>query len=140
MALHVKSWPGINTGGSGQRYRNKYGAVRVRFCIPCERITETKQCPECKEKVSTFDSTAEYRRYRELRLLEKLGKISCLETQPRFPLVVNGILISTYYADFRYKEEDGREVVEDVKGVRTDLYKIKRALMKAIYGINVLET
>lgn len=87
-----------------------------------------------------FDSHAEYRRFRELRLLEKFEKISALETQPKYPLMVNGELICTYFADFRYRDEKGEQVVEDVKGVRTAIYKFKKKLLKALYGIEVLET
>lgn len=44
-----------------------------------------------------------------------------------------------YVADFVYKDENGEEVVEDVKGMRTKEYIIKRKLMLWQYGIQVRE-
>lgn len=87
-----------------------------------------------------FDSLAEARRYQELCLLHVAGEITGLVIHPRFPLVVNGVPIATYEADFGYTETaTGRAVVEDVKGVRTDVYRIKCKLMRACYGIEVKE-
>jgi hypothetical protein len=87
-----------------------------------------------------FASKKEARRYRELLLLERGGIIADLETQPVFDLDVNGIHIARYIADFRYRDlERGCIVVEDVKGVRTEIYKLKARLLKAIHGIEVEE-
>ena len=87
-----------------------------------------------------FQSTKESRRYSELKALQQAGVIRDLETQPKFKLEINGVHITTYYADFRYHDNERRaEVVEDVKGMRTQLYIIKRRLMQAVYGIEVEE-
>ena len=86
-----------------------------------------------------FDSQAEGRRYRKLKLLEKAGVIQELELQPRYDMELNGVKICFYKADFRYIE-DGELVVEDVKGMLTDIYKLKRKMMKAFHGIDILET
>jgi len=81
----------------------------------------------------TFDSKAEANRYWELKMLQRAGKIQKLELQPEFELVPglrwNGKKLRTikYRADFRYIE-DGIEIVEDVKGMLTKEYKIKRLL------------
>ena len=88
-----------------------------------------------------FDSKAEARRYSELKLLLKAGEISHLELQPRYDLVVNDVKLGFYKADFRYVELASNEIiVEDVKGVKTPIYNLKKKLMKAIYGIEILET
>ena len=79
-----------------------------------------------------FASKAEARRYSELKALERAGLISHLELQPRFPLIVNGQHICTYLGDFRFLE-NGKSVTEDVKGVRTDAYIIKRKLLLATH-------
>ena len=109
-----------------------------------------------------FPSRKEARRYGELRWLERAGEISELTLQPRFPIVINGKQVRypsgvglEYRADFKYFERStGRTIVEDVKGVRktprppgvkkprhegtdTDASRIKRALVSAIYGIEV---
>lgn len=87
----------------------------------------------------SFHSTKEANRYQELKLLEKAGQIAGLELQPSYALVVNGSKVCTYIADFRYQER-GQTVVEDVKGYRTDVYELKRKLMLACHGIEILET
>jgi hypothetical protein len=86
----------------------------------------------------TFDSQAEGRRYSELLLLCKAGEITNLVPHPVYPLVVNGQKIGAYIADFTYLTGTGR-VVEDVKGVKTPVYRLKRKLVKALYGIDIVE-
>lgn len=102
----------------------------------------------------TFDSKRECNRYKELKLLERAGKISGLKRQMKYLLipsqyedeVVNGKKKSrcieracVYVADFIYLE-DGKLVVEDCKGYRTEAYIIKRKLMLQNYGIRIRET
>ncbi len=88
-----------------------------------------------------FPSRREARRYGELKLLLRGGAISDLQLQVKYPLPVNGHLVGHYVADFVYKDESTkRTIVEDVKGVRTSVYVLKSKLMKAIYGITILET
>ena len=90
-----------------------------------------------------LDSKREAKRYRELGLLFKSGEIDFLARQVRFYLS-NGI---TYIADFVYgetlpignKQALFKITVEDAKGVRTPEFKIKAKLMKAEYGIDVVE-
>jgi hypothetical protein len=86
-----------------------------------------------------FDSAAESRRWQELTLMEKCGDISDLQRQVVYKLVVNEKLICSYRADFVYRDFDGHTVVEDVKGVKTPVYRIKAKLMKALYGIEISE-
>ena len=100
----------------------------------------------------TFDSKREAVRYSYLRALEKAGEITQLELQPKFPLLgADGeqLLVrsngypngrrATYVADFRYRVVATEEViVEDVKGVRTPVYKLKRAILER-QGVRVIE-
>jgi hypothetical protein len=86
-----------------------------------------------------FDSTAEGARYCELRLAQKAGQIRHLVIHPRFKLTVNAIPVCVYVADFSYLE-NGLRVVEDVKGVKTPAYVIKKKLMRACHGIEIRET
>lgn len=86
-----------------------------------------------------FDSKKEARRYQELKLLFNAGKISFLETHPRFEITVKGKKICTYIADFRYLDESQNKIVEDVKGVKTSIYRLKKKLMKAVYNIEIQE-
>lgn len=94
-----------------------------------------------------FDSKKEANRYQELVLLEKAGVIKNLSRQVKFVLIpsqrdeATGKVIErecSYKADFKY-EEDGKTVVEDVKGFRTKEYIIKRKLMLYQYGIRIRE-
>ena len=108
-----------------------------------------------------FDSEKEYRRYRELLLLEKAGAITDLQRQVKFVLIPTqyetyerygkrGQRIKdgkrciekecAYYADFVYYE-NGKQVVEDTKSdpTKTESFVIKRKLMLYIHGIRVRE-
>lgn len=87
-----------------------------------------------------FDSQAEYYRYRELQLLYSAGELDRLEIHPRY-LLLDGFRYDGkkerpiyYEADFSYRDAEGNQVVEDVKGTRTEVYKLKRKLFLARYG------
>lgn len=87
-----------------------------------------------------FDSKKEAYRYGTLKLLLAAGSIRDLEIHPPYPLVVNGVKVGRYVADFRYTDVGtGKQVVEDVKGVRTAVYKLKKKLVAALHGIDVVE-
>lgn len=94
-----------------------------------------------------FDSAREARRYGELRLLEKGGYISNLRLQVPFELIPNqknidGKVVErkvSYIADFVYLDRDGRTVVEDSKGMKTEVYKLKKKLMRYVHGIEIKE-
>ena len=88
-----------------------------------------------------FPSKKEARRFAELKLLERAGKISRLTLQPSYTFTHNGVEICRYVADFQYFDNDRNcPVTEDSKGVKTPAYIIKSKLLKAFYGIEVLET
>ena len=107
--------------------RSKYGAIRTEV----DGIV--------------FASKKEARRYQELRLLEKAGKIYGLELQPKFPIRVMGSKsnekpVCTYIADFRYRAgPTGILTIEDVKGIKTPVYRLKKKLVEDLYGITVVE-
>ena len=86
-----------------------------------------------------FDSKAEAARYSQLVLLERSGQIENLCIHPAYPLIVNDSRIGKYIADFSYIE-NGVQIVEDVKGVKTPVYRLKKRLVKALYGFDILET
>ena len=81
-----------------------------------------------------FDSKKEAVRYSELKLLEEAGLIENLALQVNFELVpkTETERALNYRADFTYTEE-GLEIVEDVKGKKTDLYIAKRKMFKYKY-------
>ncbi len=91
----------------------------------------------------TFDSKKEANRYAELKmcmLARGNDKVVDLELQPKYPCVVNGKKVCTYIADFKITYADGSVVVEDVKGMRTAIYRLKKKLVEALYGIEIVET
>ena len=98
---------------------------------------QIKKC-ELDRRKEYFASKAEGKRYSELKLLELGGVITDLKLQPRYKLTIGDSTICTYIADFSFHER-GKFIVEDVKGVRTDVFKLKRKLMKAIHGIDITE-
>lgn len=107
----------------------------------------------------TYDSMKEYRRFKELSLLERAGAIQNLQRQVKYVLIPaqraftneidkkgnfkKGKLLErecSYIADFVYVDmQTGRLTVEDTKGFRTKDYIIKRKLMLWVYGIQVRE-
>lgn len=72
--------------------------------------------------------------------MEHNGLIKNLELQPKYSMDVCGIHICNYVADFRYRDSNGKAITEDVKGVKTAVYRIKAKLLKALHDIDVLET
>lgn len=88
----------------------------------------------------TFASKREAIRYAALKLEEKAGRIRELVPQAPFVLKVSGHKIGTYIADFIYFR-DAKLVVEDVKSPasKTPVYRLKAKLMKALYGIDIVE-
>lgn len=110
--------------------RNKYGNARQSY------------------NGASFDSKRELTRYRELELMVLAGEISHLKRQVRFPLTCDGKPLryhsgrqAVYVADFTYIERQKPTlIVEDSKGgVKTDVYKLKKAIMAA-NGFEILET
>jgi hypothetical protein len=94
--------------------KGKYGAVKVE----ADGIV--------------FDSKAECARYCELNLLQRAQRIQNLQVHVPFDLAVNGKKICVYIADFVYLE-GCQPVVEDLKGVVTRVFSIKKKLFQALF-------
>lgn len=96
-----------------------------------------------------FDSIREYERYCELKALARDGKITELKLQPKFWLKCgeSDVLIrserypngrrASYRADFEYIDDRGVKHVEDVKGMDTNVSRLRRAMVEAEYGVRV---
>lgn len=85
-----------------------------------------------------FDSKKEAQHYSFLKSRERVGEITDLKLQVEFPLEVNGILICKYKSDFQFRENGELKTI-DVKGMRTPVYEMKKKLMVALYGIEIIE-
>lgn len=92
-----------------------------------------------------FDSAKEAMRYRQLKMLEETGEIILLELQVPFELqekyTINdrNVRAIKYVADFAYIDKNGKTHVEDVKGMRTEVYKLKKKLFEHKYNIEIEE-
>lgn len=98
-----------------------------------------------------YSSKKEAKRAAELHLLQRAGHISGLREQVVYVLAPSVVIGGRkrpelrYVADFVYFDLDklGKDkalTVEDVKGVRTPVYRIKRHLMMSVHGIEIRET
>lgn len=89
----------------------------------------------------TFDSKAEATRYQELCLMQRSGDVlGEIVVHPPFQIEVNGKKICRYEADFQYVSAATHGMIyEDVKGVRTPVYRLKKKLVEACYGITITE-
>lgn len=101
----------------------------------------------CELNGEKYRSKRERDRHTDLIMLGAAGKIAGLTREVPFVLAP-GVVIQgrkrpplRYVADFVYTDVESQNViVEDAKGVRTEGYRIKRHLMKAIHGVEILET
>ena len=94
----------------------------------------------------TFDSIKEKNRYIELKLMEMAGLIKYLklqyefELQPAFTLKNKKIRKISYIADFYYFDNKLNDyVVEDTKGMRTEVYKMKKKMFQYKYKKEIKE-
>lgn len=107
-----------------------------------------------------FDSRKEARRYNELMMLQRAGEISDLKRQVEIELIPNQYTVEErysksgkrlkdkmvllerkvcYVADFVYTDKEGREIVEDTKGIKTPDYILKRKMLLFLKGIRINE-
>lgn len=92
-------------------------------------------------KIDGYDSKREAKRATDLKLLQRAGAIFDLQEQVKFELVPKqpGERAMSYFADFVYVDQAGVRHVEDVKGMKTDVYRMKRKLMLQVHGIVIEE-
>ena len=89
-----------------------------------------------------FDSKRECSRYQELRLLEKAKQGELQEVHQEFTIRVNGVFIGLYHDDFTWLDfSTGQVRYEDVKSkaTKTEAYQLRKKLVEAIYGIEIVE-
>lgn len=85
-----------------------------------------------------FASKLEGTRYLQLKMLRAGGVVADFRMQVPYVIEVNGHRICEYRADFVIDWPDGTTTVEDTKGVETPEFKLKKKLMLAVYGIEIL--
>lgn len=104
------------------------------------------------KKTKGFDSAKEWRRNQELEIMQRAGEISELNRQVPFVLMPSYTIADKttkqgfrtireirYIADFTYRLKDGTRIIEDVKGMQTDVFKIKRKLLERKIPLGVIE-
>lgn len=103
-------------------------------------------------KIKGFDSAKEWRRNQELEIMQRAGEISELNRQVSFTLMPSYTISDEttrqgfrtvreirYIADFTYRLKNGKKIIEDVKGMQTDVFKIKRKLLERKIALGVIE-
>ena len=90
-----------------------------------------------------YDSKAEASFAAKLDIARKAKEASErvveIERQPKFPIEIEGEKICTYKGDFLVTYANGDVKLYDVKGVATPVYRLKKKLVEAIYGITIIE-
>ena len=96
-----------------------------------------------------FDSKKEAARWIELRIMQRTGEIRELQRQVPFVLIptqkdeLTGRVLereARYIADFVYRDNHTHKlIVEDTKGMKTELYRLKKKLMLYRHGIRIKE-
>ncbi len=86
----------------------------------------------------TFASKREANRYHYLKMRMLAHEICDLELQPTYSIDINGFHVCKVKLDFRYHDKLlGKTIVEDSKGMDTPVSRMKRKLVKAVYGVDV---
>lgn len=125
--------------------KNKYHARQAWRCAKCNCVlfgkpTDRDFCVACGcAGYIRFDSQAEARIWDQFFQLRKVGKIRDLHRQVAIPITINGITVGTYFADITCVENQKKRIVE-VKGGKatdTDLSKLKRRCVEALYGVQI---
>lgn len=116
-----------------------------RFCYQkATKIDDRKKryCQLCNEgrlhsdSVCYWDSQSELTAWAERRMMEKAGIIKDLRLKPKFKLPLKSL--RCYEADWSYTQ-DGKQVVEDLKGVETHIYRVKKELVEFLYpGVKIV--
>ena len=86
-----------------------------------------------------FDSKKEARRWSELKLLSRAGEIYSLARQIPFEIAINGKKVFVYKADFSYRDKNNALIIEDVKGFKTPVYRLKKRCVEAAYNLQIRE-
>lgn len=124
-------------------------AKKVYCCKYCHTAHSPKKpsvCERCgQQDFWKFDSKTEFKHFCTLVLLLKTKQITDLKVQVPYQLELTGQygkFKRKYIADFVYTENSGKKIVEDVKGNKkgvSDIFKIKKELMRVCHGIEVKE-
>ena len=135
-----------------QQILEKLGRDQARKAMGKPKKYHNRKCTVTipgSVKQITFDSVKEARRFGELELMKNTGKIRDLRLQVNFTLqegfttaAGERIRPIVYRADFVYQEPSPtgwRTIVEDVKGVRTKEYSMKRKMMLEKFGVDIRE-
>jgi hypothetical protein len=115
-------------------------------------VSEIVRSKYRNRKVKGFDSAKEWRRNQELEIMQRVGEISELNRQVPFVLMPSYTIADEttkqgfrtireirYIADFTYRLKNGKRIIEDVKGMQTDVFKIKRKLLERKIALGVIE-
>ena len=147
--LRSASTPDLAAGAAPRVSGSKTGAAEAGNSGSRDKAPVGKRSKYSNRKTvvdgEKFDSLAEARRYQQLKLMLQVGEIAGLERQVSYEIIPKQMKYDgsaeracVYKADFSYRRA-GKLIVEDVKGMRTKEYVIKRKLMLHVHGIEIVE-
>ncbi len=123
--------------------KNRYNPDEFSLMIAGIRTSRSKSKYRNKRTANgdgTFsDSKKEARIDADMMSLKKNRDVVRVERKERFPIVLNGIKICVYEADWTVYYKNGTKEVFDAKGVLTPVYKLKKKLMRALFNIEIKE-
>ena len=121
--------------------KSKYRNIVTYRCINCGSVAESlrHECVSCNStNIHRFDSKKEAEHYDKCRIMQNIGQIKDLRIQVPYVFKHNNVRICTYFADFVYIDVETEKLhVVDVKGIETQVFKLKKKLMKAFYNIDI---
>lgn len=133
LRVHARPYSRTNRGIRGNLLLHDCCRIAVRRLV--EAMTHKYNAKRTVVDGISFPSKAEAARYIELKQLRDAGEIAWFVRQPMFDLP-GGV---KYYADFLIVWADKTVTVEDVKGFKTAVYKIKKKQVEALYGVAIRE-
>ena len=104
--------------------------------VKAEKYKRAPREERTDDNGKVWDSREEMLRGTDLADQQANGKIAHLQSRVAIPFSIEDRIIFRYYADFTY-ERDGVKIIEDVKGMVTPIFLLKKKLIEAMHGIKI---
>jgi len=106
-----------------------YSHYGDRYVVRPKYSNRSQECWEKHRHQSMLESDL----CNQLTAMKKAGEITAFTTQHKIELVVNGVKVGTHYVDFFVIFSLGRTEFWEAKGYDTDVWKIKKKIVEALY-------
>jgi len=120
----------------------KYGinySDNERFQMVIKTLNKYRNIRTANNDGTMSDSRKEARIDAQYQVLLRCGQLTKVERKKRFPIIIGGIKICDYECDWCITDTAGNSTVIDAKGLKTPVYRLKKKLMKALHGIDIIE-